>query len=61
MSTMKSTIDESKGQTLDDMSMMVRKLNAVILEKKSLLAPIIKQLRPLRQKHQVTNATKLIF
>merc|ERR1712025_1218460 len=35
---------------------MVEKLNKVIQEKKASLAPIIKELRPIRQKHQETLA-----
>ena len=53
VSVMKSEMDETKHRTLDDMSDMVKKLNLAISEKKSLLAPIIKELRPLRQQHQV--------
>ncbi|XP_022070165.1 intraflagellar transport protein 81 homolog [Acanthochromis polyacanthus] len=49
VSAMKSELDEKKGRTLDDMSEMVKKLNSMIVEKKSALAPIIKELRSLRQ------------
>ncbi|XP_078523624.1 intraflagellar transport protein 81 homolog isoform X1 [Lissotriton helveticus] len=52
VSALKSEMDEVKGRTLDDMSDMVKKLNAMIAEKKSALAPVIKELRPLRQKCQ---------
>ncbi|XP_023689615.1 intraflagellar transport protein 81 homolog isoform X1 [Paramormyrops kingsleyae] len=52
VSTIKSELDEMKGRTLDDMSEMVRKLNSVIMEKKTALAPLIKELRPLRQQCQ---------
>nr|XP_006640482.1 PREDICTED: intraflagellar transport protein 81 homolog [Lepisosteus oculatus] len=52
VSAIKSELDDVKGRTLDDMSEMVRKLNSVIAEKKSGLAPVIKELRPLRQKCQ---------
>lgn len=52
VSALKSEVDETKHRTLDDMSDMVQQLNKVINEKKSLLAPIIKELRPLRQQHQ---------
>uniref|UniRef100_H3BA04 Intraflagellar transport protein 81 homolog n=1 Tax=Latimeria chalumnae TaxID=7897 RepID=H3BA04_LATCH len=52
VSALKSELDEMKGRTLDDMSDMVKKLNAMIEEKKSALAPVIKELRPLRQKCQ---------
>ncbi|XP_054906478.1 intraflagellar transport protein 81 homolog [Poeciliopsis prolifica] len=49
VSAIKSDLDEKKGRTLDDMSEMVKKLNSMIVEKKSALAPIIKELRSLRQ------------
>ncbi|XP_067087220.1 intraflagellar transport protein 81 homolog isoform X1 [Osmerus mordax] len=52
VSAIKSELDEMKGRTLDDMSEMVKKLNSVIVEKKSALAPVIKELRPLRQECQ---------
>ncbi|XP_040010510.1 intraflagellar transport protein 81 homolog isoform X1 [Xiphias gladius] len=49
VSAIKSELDEKKGRKLDDMSEMVKKLNSMIVEKKSALAPIIKELRSLRQ------------
>ncbi|XP_008333923.1 intraflagellar transport protein 81 homolog [Cynoglossus semilaevis] len=52
VSAIKSELDEKKGRTLDDMSEMVKKLNSMIVEKKSALAPIIKELRALRQECQ---------
>uniref|UniRef100_A0A4W3HE11 Intraflagellar transport protein 81 homolog n=1 Tax=Callorhinchus milii TaxID=7868 RepID=A0A4W3HE11_CALMI len=52
VSAMKSELDEVKGRTLDEMSEMVKKLNILIAEKKSALAPVIKELRPLRQRCQ---------
>ncbi|XP_072271992.1 intraflagellar transport protein 81 homolog [Pyxicephalus adspersus] len=52
VSAIKSEVDEMKGRTLDDMSEMVKKLNAMIADKKSALAPVIKELRPLRQQCQ---------
>ncbi|KAB0355848.1 hypothetical protein FD755_017919 [Muntiacus reevesi] len=52
VSALKSEVDEMKGRTLDDMSEMVKKLNSLVSEKKSALAPIIKELRQLRQKCQ---------
>ncbi|KAM9811131.1 intraflagellar transport protein 81 homolog [Neosynchiropus ocellatus] len=55
VSAIKSELDEKKGRTLDDMSEMVKKLNAMIVEKKSALAPIIKELRSLRQRCQELN------
>ncbi|XP_034452276.1 intraflagellar transport protein 81 homolog [Hippoglossus hippoglossus] len=55
VSAIKSELDEKKGRTLDDMSEMVKKLNSMIVEKKSALAPIIKELRSLRQRCQELN------
>ncbi|CAB3996522.1 intraflagellar transport 81 homolog, partial [Paramuricea clavata] len=52
VSTVKSGLDEQKGKSLDEISDMVRKLNSTIVEKKTSLAPIIKELRPMRQKCQ---------
>ncbi|XP_038619172.1 intraflagellar transport protein 81 homolog isoform X1 [Tachyglossus aculeatus] len=52
VSALKSEVDEIKGRTLDDMSDMVKKLNSMVTDKKSALAPIIKELRQLRQKCQ---------
>ncbi|KAM9328911.1 intraflagellar transport protein 81 homolog [Gastrophryne carolinensis] len=52
VSALKSEVDDMKGRTLDDMSDMVKKLNTVIEDKKSALAPVIKELRPLRQQCQ---------
>ncbi|XP_072921718.1 intraflagellar transport protein 81 homolog [Hemitrygon akajei] len=52
VSALKSELDEVKGRTLDEMSEMIKKLNNSIAEKKSALAPVIKELRPLRQKCQ---------
>ncbi|KAG7263000.1 hypothetical protein CRUP_016517 [Coryphaenoides rupestris] len=53
VSAAKSELDDVKGRTLDDMSEMVKKLNSMIAEKKTALAPIIKELRPLRQECQI--------
>uniref|UniRef100_A0A3Q2QC36 Intraflagellar transport protein 81 homolog n=1 Tax=Fundulus heteroclitus TaxID=8078 RepID=A0A3Q2QC36_FUNHE len=55
VSAIKSGLDEKKGRTLDDMSEMVKKLNSMIAEKKSALAPIIKELRSLRQRRGELN------
>uniref|UniRef100_A0A4W4GYD1 Intraflagellar transport protein 81 homolog n=1 Tax=Electrophorus electricus TaxID=8005 RepID=A0A4W4GYD1_ELEEL len=52
VSAIKSELDELKGQTLDDMSVMVKKLNVAVEEKKAALSPLIKELRPLRQQCQ---------
>ncbi|CAD5114753.1 DgyrCDS3793 [Dimorphilus gyrociliatus] len=52
----KQEVDEMKGKTLEDISVMVKKFNNKIAEKKNSLAPIIKELRPLRQKAQEMQA-----
>ncbi|XP_070618115.1 intraflagellar transport protein 81 homolog [Erythrolamprus reginae] len=52
VSAVKSEMDEMKGRTLDNMSDMVKKLNTLVADKKSSLAPIIKDLRQLRQRGQ---------
>uniref|UniRef100_F7FN92 Intraflagellar transport protein 81 homolog n=1 Tax=Ornithorhynchus anatinus TaxID=9258 RepID=F7FN92_ORNAN len=58
VSALKSEVDEIKGRTLDDMSDMVKKLNSMVTDKKSALAPIIKDLRQLRQKCQEVRRLK---
>eukprot|EP00116_Pleurobrachia_bachei_P010627 sb/3470889/ len=50
ISSQKGAVDEAKGKILEDMSDMSDKLNEMIAEKKAALAPIIKELRPLRAK-----------
>ncbi|KAJ7994081.1 hypothetical protein DPEC_G00262230 [Dallia pectoralis] len=52
VSAIKSELDEMKGRSLDDMSEMVKKLNSTIVEKRTALAPILKELRSLRQQSQ---------
>ncbi|XP_038049933.1 intraflagellar transport protein 81 homolog [Patiria miniata] len=52
VSAIKSELDDMKGRTLEDMSEMVKKLNMTISAKKADLAPVIKELRPLRQQAQ---------
>ena len=54
VSEMKSALDQMKGKTLEDISFMVNKLTQTINDKKTALAPVIKELRPLRQQAQVT-------
>ena len=51
-----SGLDEQKGQTLDEMSGLVHQLTMKIGERKTRLAPIIKELRPLRQQVQEKEA-----
>lgn len=53
VSTMKSEFDEVKGRTLEDMSEMVRRLHGEIAERRNTLAPILRELRPLRESVQV--------
>lgn len=53
VSSKKSNLDHKKGQTLEEMSDMVKMFTKKIAEKKGNLAPIIKELRPLRQQAQV--------
>ncbi|RXG61203.1 Intraflagellar transport protein 81-like protein [Armadillidium vulgare] len=52
VSSMKATVDEKKGETLNEMSEMVRELNFKINERKASLAPLLKEVRPLREKMQ---------
>ncbi|XP_061322251.1 intraflagellar transport protein 81 homolog isoform X2 [Pezoporus occidentalis] len=52
VSAVKSEMDEMKGRTLDNMSETVKKLNSMVSEKKASLAPVIRELRQLRQKCQ---------
>jgi hypothetical protein len=53
VSAVKSELDEKKGKTLEDISDMVQRLTRTIAAKKNSLAPIIKELRPMRQRAQV--------
>lgn len=52
MSKAKGTIDEEKGNTLEEISEFVAKINTAIKERKGKLAPQIKELREMRQKFQ---------
>nr|XP_033811129.1 intraflagellar transport protein 81 homolog isoform X2 [Geotrypetes seraphini] len=52
ISALKSELDEMKGRTLNNMSEMVKKLHTLLAERKSALAPVLKELRILRQKYQ---------
>ena len=61
MSSLKADLDQMKGRTLEDISFMVQKLTSKIVEKKSALAPIIKELRPMRQKYQVTKKQRFLL
>lgn len=48
-----SELNTRKGEALEDMSVMITKLTNTINLKKNNLIPIIKDLKPLRQKAQV--------
>ena len=61
VSSIKSNLDEEKAQKLEDISLMVQQLNNKIDRKKQILAPIIKELRPLRQEIQVGMARIVIL
>ena len=50
-SAAKSKLDEITGQKLTDMTVILRELNNKIEKRKALLAPLIKEVRPLRLKH----------
>ena len=54
-----SSLNTLKGDTLEDMSSLVQRLTLRINEKKNELSPIIKELRPLRQKVQVKQTSIL--
>ena len=58
VSAVKSELDEKKGKTLEDISDMVQRLTRTIATKKNSLAPIIKELRPMRQRAQVRAITR---
>ena len=58
VSAAKSELDEQKGRTLEDISDMVQRLTRKIADKKNSLAPIIKELRPMRQRAQVSTHKK---
>ncbi|CAL1528609.1 unnamed protein product [Lymnaea stagnalis] len=50
VSSKKSELDEMKGRTLDDMSDMVKRLHNEIADRRNTLAPILREIRPLREK-----------
>ncbi|KAL8567199.1 hypothetical protein ACOMHN_046609 [Nucella lapillus] len=52
VSATKSELDEVKGRTLEDMSEMVRRMHAEIAERRNVLAPVLREIRPLREKVQ---------
>ena len=52
VSSMKSTVDERKGRTLEDISQMVAQLTKLIESKKTELSPAIRELRAVRAQAQ---------
>ncbi|CAH8872973.1 unnamed protein product [Trichobilharzia szidati] len=52
-----SLLNEQKGATLEEMSKIIQQLNSRINAKRTQLAPIIRELRPLRQKAQELGQT----
>mmetsp|Transcript_45040 Transcript_45040/g.104338 ORF Transcript_45040/g.104338 Transcript_45040/m.104338 type:complete len:673 (+) Transcript_45040:88-2106(+) len=55
----KSQVDKAKGKTLDEISEIVKKINAQLKDKKNKLAPQIKALRSVRQQFQQVEARYL--
>ena len=53
VSAIKSDLDDQKGRALDDISEMVRRLHAEIAERRNTLGPVLREIRPLREKVQV--------
>ena len=51
-SELKSEKDQQKGQQLEEISQIIQKIMDTINEKKNLLAPVIQQLRSMRQEAQ---------
>lgn len=52
VSERKSEMDESKGKTLEEISILIQNVMQKINDKKTLLSPIIQELRRLRQESQ---------
>ena len=57
VSAAKSELDEVKGRTLEDMSEMVRHLNYDIAGRRDVLAPVLREIRPLRERVKVCVGT----
>jgi len=49
ISSLKASIDANKGETLDEISNLVEKINNSLKDRKNKLAPMIKELRTVRQ------------
>ncbi len=56
VSVAKNELDEQKSEILTDMTGKIDQLTAAIETKKAFLAPLIKEIRPLRQHHQEVSA-----
>lgn len=63
VSTLKSDVDEKKEETLKEMSRRVEQIKQAIEDKKVTLAPLIRDVRPLRQEHHtvLANHTELKY
>ena len=59
VSALKNELDEEKGKTLEEISRVVTEINSNIKDRKSKLAPQIKELRSIRQKFQELEAEYL--
>jgi len=55
----KEDVDSSKGKTLDEISKIVENINQTLKSKKTKLAPLIKELKNVRQKHSEVEADYL--
>ena len=53
LSEAKSTVDTKKAHTLEDITEIVQKFKKKVDERKTQLAPLLQELKPLRQKAQV--------
>ena len=56
VSAAKSDLDQEKGVKLEDMTRTIEQLTGAITAKKMSLAPLLKEVRPLRQQHQELQA-----
>ena len=56
VSVAKNELDEQKSEILMEMTGKIEQLNAAVETKKAFLAPLIKEVRPLRQRHREVQA-----
>jgi intraflagellar transport protein 81 len=59
IANIKANIDSNKGETLEEISQLVDKINATLKERKNKLAPQIKELRSIRQQFEDVEAVYL--